>query len=57
MLAQRFWGLARPTSHPRCRQEKLKLENKNKIFKPLSMAQGGDKPSYFVPKGVGNENN
>jgi hypothetical protein len=28
---------------------------KKKKYKPLTMAQGGGKPSYFVPKGVGNE--
>jgi hypothetical protein len=27
----------------------------NKSYKPLTMAQGEGKPSYFVPKGVGNE--
>ena len=26
---------------------------KTKRDKPLTMAQGGDKPSYFVPKKVG----
>jgi hypothetical protein len=26
---------------------------KTKLDKPLTMAQGGDKPSYFVPKRVG----
>jgi hypothetical protein len=31
---------------------KEKLERK-KNYKPLTMAQGGGKPSYFVPKGVG----
>jgi hypothetical protein len=28
---------------------------KNRKYKPLTKAQGGGKPSYFVPKGVGNE--
>ena len=26
---------------------------KTKLDKPLTMAQGGDKPSYFVPEMVG----
>ena len=26
---------------------------KTKLDKPLTMAQGGDKPSYFVPERVG----
>jgi hypothetical protein len=29
----------------------------NEIDKPLTMAQGGGKPSYFVPKRVGKEIN
>jgi hypothetical protein len=44
-----------PTSHPSCRQKEIKLEMESKKYKPLSMAQGGGKPSYFVPKGVGNK--
>jgi hypothetical protein len=32
---------------------KEKLERKKLNYKPLTMAQGGGKPSYFVPKGVG----
>jgi hypothetical protein len=33
---------------------KIILEMKSKNNKPLTMAQGGGKPSFFVPKGVGN---
>jgi hypothetical protein len=55
-LAILYWELDLPTSHPRCRQLcKIRLEIKYKSYKPLTMAQGGSKPSYFVPKGVGNE--
>jgi hypothetical protein len=33
---------------------KEKLGKKKMNYKPLTMAQGGGKPSYFVPKGVPN---
>jgi hypothetical protein len=47
-----------PTSHPRCRQLKneRKTSKEKPKYKPLTMAQGGGKSSYFVPKGVGKIN-
>jgi hypothetical protein len=45
--------LARPTSLQGVGNNYKINALKNEINKPLTMAQGGGKPSYFVPKRVG----
>jgi hypothetical protein len=48
-------GVGKANHTPRCRQtsKKKMLENKTKLTKPQTMAQGGGKPSFVVSKWVG----
>jgi hypothetical protein len=47
-------GVGKTKHTPRCKQtsENKMLVNKTKLSKPQTMAQGGGKPSFVVPRWV-----